>query len=317
MTTRSVQVPTVDDVAAATRRIAPHLRPTPLEPSPVLGPGIGLKLETMLPTGSFKVRGALAALTRLHPGEAVVTASAGNHALGIAWAAARLDVRATVVCAETASPAKIDALRGLRVELVLHGESYDAAEAHALSLVRPGVRYVSAYNDTDVIAGQGSIVAELPGPASGPITIVTPVGGGGLAAGVGLAASRSTAVRVVGVQSEASPAMRVALDAGRIVRVVDRPSLADGLAGNLEPGSVTVDLVARHLDEVLLVSEEEIAAAIRFLAREHGLVVEGAGATGVAAVLAGRVRSDAEHVVVLVTGRNITLELFARILADE
>lgn len=313
MTARDVRTPRPGDIAAAATRLAPHLAPTPLLTSPALGEGVELKLELLNPTGSFKVRGALSALSQLDRGERVVTASTGNHALGVAWAAERLGIRATVVCPETASPAKLEALGRTDVELVLHGATADEAEAYALSLAGPGVRYVSAYNDPDVIAGQGTLVGELPGLGHGPVTIVTPVGGGGLAAGVGLAASVLDGVRVVGVESEASHAMRAALDAGRIVPVDEQPSLADGLTGNLEPGSVTFELVRRHVEDVVLVTEQELAAAIRLLARE-GLVVEGAGAAGVAAVVSGRLSPDPGRMVIVVTGRNITPSLFAQIL---
>jgi len=311
--TRNVQAPRPSDVAAAAARLALHLTPTPLVASPVLGAGVELKLELLNPTGSFKVRGALSALSRIARGERVVTASTGNHALGVAWAAARLGVLATVVCPETTSPAKLEALGRAEVELLLYGTTADEAEAYALSLAGPGIRYVSAYNDPDVIAGQGTLVGELPGLGGGPVTIVTPVGGGGLAAGVGLAASMLDGVRVVGVESEASHAMRAALDAGRIVPVDEQPSLADGLAGNLEPGSVTFDLVRRHVDDVVLVTERELAAAIRLLASE-GLVVEGAGAAGVAALVSGRLGPRPGRTVIVVTGRNIAPSLFAQIL---
>ena len=232
------------------------------------------------------------------------------------WAARRLGVEATVVCPETTSPAKLEALGRSEINLVLHGTSADEAEAHALALAASGMRYVSAYNDPDVIAGQGTLVAELGARDGAPFTIVTPVGGGGLAAGVGLAASGLGEARVVGVQGEASHAMRAALDAGRIVPVDERPSLADGLAGNLEPGSVTFELVRRHVDDVVLVTEDEIAAAIRFLASEQGLVVEGAGAAGVAALIAGRIGARAGRTVIVATGRNIAPALLARVLQD-
>lgn len=313
MTTRKVHAPRPSDITAAAARLAPHLVPTPLLASPALGDGVELKLELLNPTGSFKVRGALSAMSRVASGERVVTASTGNHALGVAWAANRLGVHATVVCPETTSPAKLDALGRTDVALVLHGTAADEAEAYALSLAGPGVRYVSAYNDPDVIAGQGTLVGELPSLGDGPVTIVTPVGGGGLAAGVGLASSVLDGVHVVGVESEASHAMRAALDAGRIVPIDEQPSLADGLSGNLEPGSVTFELVRRHVEDVVLVTEQELATAIRLLARE-GLVVEGAGAAGVAALASGRLGTRAERTVIVLTGRNIALSLFAQIL---
>lgn len=279
---RAVAPPTRTDVVAAAERIARYLRPTPLV--------AGLKLETLQPTGSFKVRGALNALLRSD--EPVVTASAGNFGLGVAWAARRLGVRATVVVAETASPAKIEALRRFPVQLVVHGADYDEAERHALAL--PG-RYVSPYNDRDVIAGAGTIALEL-GDAE---TIVVPIGGGGLAAGIRLA----TDARVVGVVPANFPAMSVALRHGHVVEIDGEHTLADALHGNIEPGSVTVDLL-RGL-EIVEVTEEQIAAAMRRLARDHGLVTEGAGAAAVAAGIDG---------VAIVSGRNVSGEMFARVL---
>jgi threonine dehydratase len=300
---RTVQPPTLEDVRAAAARIRPLLGPTPQVESPELG--ASLKLEIFQPTGSFKVRGAAAALTALGPGECVVAASAGNHGLAVAWAAAQLGIEATVVVAKTASPVKIEAISRFPATLVLHGEDYDAAEAHALSLEG---RYVSPYNDRGVIAGAGTIALELDDAE----TIVVPVGGGGLAAGVCLAVP--AAVRVIGVVAEASPAMRAAVEAGHVVAVEVRETLADGLAGNIEAGSVTVGLCARRLEEVVAVSEAELAEAMRFLVREHGLVAEGSGAAAIAALLAGRVRPRGPTVA-LVTGRNVTAQALARVLA--
>jgi threonine dehydratase len=291
---RAVEAPTREDVRAAEERIRRFLPPTPL----VESDGFALKLETFQPTGSFKVRGAVAALSVLD--EPVVCASAGNHGLGVAWAAAQLGLDATIVVAESASPAKIDAIRRFPVTLVLHGTGYDEAERHALSL--PG-RYVSPYNDRDVIAGQGTLALELPDAG----TIVVPIGGGGLAAGVGLA----TDARVVGVVPEASPAMQAAL-AG-LAEVEVRDTLADGLAGNIEPGSVTVELCRRYVDEIVTVTEKEIARAMRFLVQEHGLVAEGAGAAAVAALLGGHVRPRGDTVAV-VSGRNVTPATLVRAL---
>ena len=281
---RTVEAPTRADVEAAAERIRPYIRPSPLV--------AGLKLESLQPTGSFKIRGALNAL--LQTDEPVVTASAGNFGIGVAWAARLLGRRATVVVAETASPAKTAALRGFDVELVIHGADYDAAERHALTL--PG-RYVSPYNDRDSIAGAGTIALELP---PGTETIVVPVGGGGLASGIRLA----TEARVVGVVPAAFPAMRVALEHGRVVEIEGAPTVADALHGNIEPGSVTVDLL-RGID-VVEVTEAQLEEAMRFLAREHGLVTEGSGAAAVAAGIEGAVA--------VVSGRNVTRETFARVL---
>jgi threonine dehydratase len=306
---RAVARPDRSEVAAAHRRIAAHVRRTPLVESAELG--ALLKLETLQPTGSFKVRGAFAALTRLAAGTPVVTASAGNHGLGVAHAAAALGLDATVVVPETASPAKLAALGRYPARLVRHGATYDEAEQHALALEG---RYVSPYNDPDVIAGQGTIALELAETLERPCTIVCPLGGGGLASGLGLWASGVPGMRVVAVESEGTAAMRAALDAGRIVPISLRPTIADGLGGNIESGSVTFELVRDHVDDVVVVREEEIEAAIRHLAERHGLVVEGAGAVAVAALLAGKVDARGGRPVALVTGRNIAAETLARLL---
>jgi threonine dehydratase len=308
---REVEAPTVEDVHAARERIRALVRETPLVES---GPLAALlKLESFQPTGSFKVRGAAAALTALDPGARVVAASAGNHGLGVAWAAAELGIEAAVVVAETASPAKVEALRRFPAELVVHGTDYDGAERHALALAEGGGRYVSAYNDRQVIAGQGTVALELLDALGSDLTIVVPVGGGGLAGGIGLVAGPQ-GVRVVGVVPEASPAMRVALAAGSAVEVPVRETLADGLAGNIEPGSVTVPLCSRHLEDLVAVSEAEIAEAMRYLVREHGLVAEGAGAAAVAAIRAGRVELHGTTVAI-VTGRNVTAGTLAGVLS--
>lgn len=310
MSVRHVAPPTPEDLDAAAAVVAAHLPPTPLVPAPGLGARVSLKLETLQPTGSFKVRGALAALSRAGGAGPVVTASAGNAGLGVAWAASVLGMRATVVVAETASPAKVAALKALPVTLVEQGADYDAAEAHALSL---DGTYVSSYNDTGIIAGQATLGRELP---DGPVTVVAPLGGGSLASGLGLWASRrGDGARVVGVEAERSPAFGTALAAGEITPFTVGETLADGLAGNLEPGAVTFPLVRDHVAAVVQASEAEIEDAIRFLARAHGIVAEGAGATAVAGVLAGRVELGDDPVVVVVSGRNIALPRLAAVLA--
>jgi threonine dehydratase len=310
---RHVAAPTRGDLDAAAAVVAERLVPTPLVPAPALGDGVHLKLETLQPTGSFKVRGGLAALARVGRGEPVVTASAGNAGLGIAWAASVLGVHATVVVAETASPAKVAALSALPVELIRHGADYDEAEAHALSL--GGGTYVSSYNDTGVIAGQATIGRELDTQMPGPLTVAAPLGAGSLAAGLGLWASTRAGARVVGVEAERSTAMSAALAAGRITTVEIGDTIADGLAGNIEPGAVTFELVRDHVAAVVQASEAEIEEAIRFLARAHGIVAEGAGATAVAAVMTGRVPRGDEPLVVIVSGRNIALPRLAAVLA--
>jgi threonine dehydratase len=295
--------------------VAAHLRPTPVVPLELPG-GVEVlaKLDSLQPTGSFKLRGALAALSALpSPGVRVVGASAGNHALALVEAARRLGLRATVVVPRTGSAAKLAALRRLHADLVVHGDDYDQAERHALELADAGGAYVSAYNDPHVIAGQATWAAETAAGLPGGATLVVPVGGGGLLAGTLLWAADRPDVRVVGVEAAASRALSAAVAAGRVVAVPVAPTLADGLAGNLEAGSVTPALARGRVHAIVAVTEEEIERAIRFLAAS-GLVVEGSGAVGVAALLAGRVPADGGPVAVLLTGRNIAAGTLARVL---
>jgi len=295
--------------------VAAHLRPTPVVPLELPG-GVEVlaKLDSLQPTGSFKLRGALAALSALgSPGVRVVGASAGNHALALVEAARRLGLRATVVVPRTGSAAKLAALRRLHADLVVHGDDYDQAERHALELADAGGAYVSAYNDPHVIAGQATWAAETAEGLPGGATLVVPVGGGGLLAGTLLWAADRPDVRVVGVEAAASRALSAAVAAGRVVAVPVAPTLADGLAGNLEAGSVTPALARGRVHAIVAVTEEEIERAIRFLAAS-GLVVEGSGAVGVAALLAGRVPADGGPVAVLLTGRNIAAGTLARVL---
>lgn len=320
--TRPVRPPTDDDLQHARRVVPAHLPPTPLVAVELAGVTTWLKLESLQPTGSFKVRGALAAVAAMPPGGRILAVSAGNHALGIAWAAQRLGVPATVVIAETASPAKRAKLETLPIELVRHGQSYDEAEAYALALARdagPQVTFISAYNDPYVIAGASTVLDEIVAqrPGDGALTVVVPAGGGGLLAGMSLRASQlARDVTVVGVDAAASPAMSAAFRAGHVVDVPVAETIADGLAGNIEPGSVTVDLMAGRVAQMVSVTEPEFHAGIRFLAASCGLVAEGAGAAATAAMLAGKVPNAAGEMVTILSGRNIALPLLAAILQE-
>jgi threonine dehydratase len=314
MPVRAVAAPARADLDAAWAVVSQRLDPTPVVPAPALGDDVHLKLETLQPTGSFKVRGALAALSRAG-GEPVITASAGNAGLGLAWAATALGGAATVVVAKTASPVKIAALEALPVTLIRHGADYDAAEAHALELVAGGGgAFVSSYNDTGVIAGQSTVGRELDAQLQEPPTVVCPLGGGSLSSGLGLWAAGRAGARVVAVEAERSPGFTTALRAGAITPVEVGETLADGLAGNIEPGAVTFELVRDHVAAVLSASEPELEEAVRFLARAHGIVAEGAGAAGVAALMTGVIEPGSGPTVVVVTGRNIALPRLAGVL---
>ncbi len=306
-------------IADAAGRIAPWTRHTPVERSRPLsartGAEIWLKMEIWQVTGSFKMRGAANRMAQLEPSEraqGVVTVSAGNHAQGIAACAERMGAHATIIVPVDASPAKVAALRladPAWVELRQEGRDYDEAEACGIDLARQTGRiFISGYNDAEVIAGQGTVGYELLNDVPELDVIVVPVGGGGLASGIGVwAESRPGRVTVWGAQSEASPAMHAALARGGVIASVPvAPSLADGLAGNIEAGSITVPLCKRTLAGVVLVTERDIAGAIAWLADEHHLIVEGAGAVGVAALLSGALTPPAgSRVGVILTGRNI------------
>ncbi|SFB55911.1 threonine dehydratase [Amycolatopsis marina] len=310
-TVRAVRRPGRDEIDRAREVVRTHLRPTPLLP----GPEMFLKLESMQPTGSFKVRGAFNAVSRTPEGVPIVTASAGNHGLGVAFAARELGRRATVVVSEKASPVKVAALRSSGAELVQVGHSFDDAETHALELAERGAHFVSPYNDPDVIVGQGTLGYELEHLLDEPLTVVCAVGGGGLIAGIALWASAHPNVRVVGAEAERSPSVAASVRAGEVVRIEIGQTIADGISGNLEPGSVTVGMVDDLVNELVTVSEADLRAAIRHLATERGVVAEGAGAAGVAAVLAGAVPRRGRTVAV-VSGRNIALPVLAEVLAD-
>jgi len=313
-------VVSLEDVQAAAARIAPYLVRTPLQRSHLLsevcGADVWLKLECFQHTGSFKLRGALNAVSRLDKPH-VVTASAGNHGLGVARAASLLGVHATVVVPETASAAKVEALRRSGAELFLLGEDYDAAEAAGIALARDrGLPFISAYNDADVVAGGGTIALEIFEDLPEVRTLVVPAGGGGLIGGIGVVThGLNPNATVVGVQSEASPALHAALASDRLVPVEVLPSLADGLAGNVEAGSITFDLLRAHVREVALVSEAAIADAMRWLLGNEHVLVEGSGAVGVAALLGGRQAWPGPMALVL-TGRNVAASVLQDVVSS-
>jgi len=320
---RRVLLPVEPDFALARTVVGEHLSPTPLIASRLGDREILLKLETFQPTGSFKIRGAIVAAAALPSGSRIVTASAGNHALGIAWASARLGVPATVVIAETASAAKRFALEQLPVELIIHGRDYDAAELHGLQLAAdPGRRatYVSPYNDPNVIAGHATMLDEIleQHPSGRPLVLVVPGGGGGLLAGIAIRAGvrsiKQRPISVYGVESERSTGLSSSVRAGHWTEVEVGRTVADGLAGNLERGSITVDLLQGRITGFVTVSEDQIADAIRALARDHGLIAEGAGAAALAAIRSGAIPEADGDLVAIVSGRNIALPTLAAIL---
>ncbi len=309
----------VEDVERARGVLVRHLRRTPLRESHLV-PGLLLKLECWQPTGSFKVRGAthlLATLDETERARGVVAASAGNHALGVAFAASRLSgtVRATLFVPRTAPRAKVDKLRRFPVEVRETGDTYDdAVDAARAFEQETGAVFVHAYEDRRTAAGQGTAGLEIAEECEEAGALLVPVGGGGLLAGVATAVkARCPGVRVVAVQPEASPALRESLRLGRpLLAYAAAPTLADGLAGGI--GQIAFD--HRDLvDEVVTVSEAEIEDAMAGLLAADQVVAEASGAVGVAALLAGKVDSAGRGpVVAIVTGGNVDASVLARVL---
>ncbi len=311
---------TATDVARAADVLRPFLPPTPLRRSFALrGRDAWLKLECWQPTGSFKVRGALHNLATLSAAEkerGVIASSAGNHALGVAFATRAIGgVRATLFVPESAPAAKVDKLRAFPVEVVVGGRTYDDAHARALERVaRDGGTFVHAFDDPRTAAGQGTAGIEIADELPSVGTVVVPVGGGGLIAGIAVALkARLPDVRVVAVQPEASPALRDSLRDGRpLLDYPAGPTIADGVAGGIG------ELVWTHrdlVDDVVTVSETEIEAAIVGLLAGDQVVAEGAAAVGVAAVASGKVDGRGRPIAILVTGGNLDLSVLRRLLA--
>jgi len=311
------------DIFLANRRIQNTVRRTPLEYSPffseVCDGEVYLKLENLQLTGSFKIRGALNKMLQLSDEErrkGIVTASAGNHAQGIGYGAEMLGIEATIVVPRNTPRTKIDAIQRYGVDLMIYGENYDEAEKKARELEREQSKvYVSPYNDYEVIAGQGIVGLEMWEEKSDLDTVLVPVGGGGLVSGIAVALkSLNPKVRVIGVQSKASPVMYESIKQGVIVEVPMEESIAEGLHGGIEKGSVTFDLIKELVDDIILVEEKEIETGILLFLEHQHQVVEGAGAVGLAALLRYKERFKGQKVGVIVSGGNIDISLMRKML---
>jgi threonine dehydratase len=307
-----MSLPSPDSILAAARRLEGVARRTPLTRSAALsavaGGDVWLKRENEQVTGSFKLRGAYNALASLDAEErerGVVAASAGNHGLGVAHAADLLGVPATIFIPRTAPEVKREGIKRLGAVVDATQPDYDAAHAMATRYARERrSRFVDPCHGPDLLAGQGTVALEIVQELPGVAAVVVPVGGGGLVAGVGgLLRALAPAVRIVGSQSVETAAMARSLDAGRVVEVPVTPTLADGLAGQIDDEALAAGREA--LDAIVTLSEREIAEAIAFLAREEGMVVEGSGAVAAGAVLHGRIAALPTPAVVIVSGGNI------------
>jgi threonine dehydratase len=313
---------TPEDVESAARDIRPYLSPTPLQFSRAFSEKarclVHIKIESIQPIRAFKVRGALNRVMHIPAEErraGVITASAGNHGMGVAYAAATFQLPATVYVPETANPLKVEAIRRLGAQVVAAGRNYDAANLEALhAQPETGATFVHAYDDPRVVAGQGTIGLEILADLQEVDTVLVPIGGGGLIGGISLyIKAKKPSVRIVGVEPARADAMSRSLAAGHIVTLDRVDSIADGLAASA-PSKLTLELARRHVDEVLIVQESEMLRAIRLLFEWEHLLAEPAGAAALAALLYHHRPGPNETVVVLLSGANVTDEVMLRAL---
>jgi threonine dehydratase len=320
------------DVERAARDLRPYLSPTPLQYSRAFTDKarchVHLKIESIQPIRAFKVRGALTKLIRMTQEQraaGVITASAGNHGLGVAYAAAAFKAPATVYVPESANPFKVEAIRRLGARVVPAGRNYNGAYLEALAAQKDsGATFVHAYDDPDVVAGQGTIATELlsdlakgAGSAQGVSnfdTVLVPIGGGGLIGGIALyLKSRQPGIKIIGVEPSGADAMSRSLRAGSIVTLDRVSTIADGLAASA-PGKLTFELARRYVDDVIVVEETEMLRAIRLLFEWEHLLAEPAGAAALAALLYHHRPTPNERVVVILSGGNVTDEVMLRAL---
>ncbi len=328
---RMVDWATRGDFRSARTLVADVLHRTPLLSFRTLGDAIGasahLKCENLQKTGSFKVRGALAAVAALGDEErrrGVVTVSAGNHAQAVAWAARRRGARAVVAMPRTASRAKVEATRGYGARVARVATSRDAFREAERLADSDGLTYLHPFDDVRVAIGHGSLALEIAEDVGdGDVVVVVPVGGGGQLAGVagalaaeGMLASQGGRMRVFGVEPTGACALRRSLDAGRPVELADTDTIADGLAPPMA-GELAYRTAKAFVDDVALVSDEEILSAQRLLLTRAKLLAEPSGAAAVAALMHGRVPVPrAARAVAVVSGGNVDDDLIARALRD-
>lgn len=308
-------------IQQAQARIGPYLLPTPLWHSPPLsratGAEVWLKLENLQPTGSFKVRGALNKLLSIAPealAKGIVTASSGNHGAATAWGLSKLKARGTVFVPNQASSSKVEAIRRHGAEVHFYGDDGAITEVYARQYA--GERklvYISPYNDLEVVAGQGTIGVEL--EAQGHFdAVIAAVGGGGLISGIAAYLKPLMPVQMIGASPANDAAMFASLEANKIVEAEARPTLSDGTAGGLEPGSITFELCRQFLDRRVYVSEQEIAGAMRDFIQTHRLLIEGAAGVALAALVKQAEELKGRRVVVIVCGANISAEVLESVL---
>lgn len=316
---------TLQDIYRARQTIAPLITKTPLIEVPALGglqtgANIFFKLEHLQKTGAFKVRGAankIFCLSEREQARGVVTASTGNHGKAVSYAARQVGIPAVVCMSADVPENKVRAIEALGAKTIIHGKSQDEAFDKADELVRrQGMVMVPPFDDAQIIAGQGTIGLEILEQNPSVNTVLVPLSGGGLISGIALAMkSVNPAIRVIGVSMARAPIMYHSLQAGKPIQMDEEDTLADSLRGGIGlENRYTFEMVRTLVDELILVTEPEIAAAMRFAFREQHLVLEGAGAVGIAALASGKVQRLCGDVVVTLSGGNIDIDAFLQII---
>ncbi|MDQ3010551.1 MAG: threonine ammonia-lyase [Acidobacteriota bacterium] len=314
---------TLSEIQAARTRLgrAVYRTPCPLSItlSRLCGCNTFFKLENLQMTGSFKERGALNKLLQISPAErqsGVIAASAGNHAQGVAYHATRLGIRSVIVMPKATPLVKVSNTRDLGGEVTLHGANYDEALAQAKLLsAEHGFTFIHAFDDEAIIAGQGTIGLELLDEETVFDAVIAPIGGGGMISGTAIAMKESRpATRIIGVEPENFASMKAAIEEGRIIEIPTQPTIADGLAVK-RAGQITSGIVRHYVDEIVTVSEDEIASAILKLLEIEKTVVEGGGAVGLAALLFGKIAElEGKNVAIVISGGNIDPNLLSKII---
>ncbi len=315
----------LSDVYAARQRISSIARRTSLKVSSRLseltGAKVLLKLENTQETGAFKIRGAsnkILSLTEDEKKRGVITVSSGNHGKAVSHIAQKLGIKAIIIMAKSVPEDKCQAIRALGAELILEGEDADEAMEYADQLqAERGLTMVHPFDDLDIIAGQGVIGLELYEDFPEIDTVIVPLSGGGLMSGIAFTIkSIQPTVRVIGVSMELGPAMVDSLKAGKLVEIIEEPSLADALVGGLnKDNKYTLPMVQQYMDEAVLVSEEEIAQGIWFCLNEEHMVVEGGAAVGVSALLAGKISNPGKNIAVVISGANLPVQVLKEIIS--
>lgn len=308
----------LDRIQKAKEVLEPIISKTPIVHAGKIHENLYIKSENLQGTGAFKLRGAYFKLSNLNEEEkkkGVIAASAGNHAQGVAYSCMKMGIKGTIVMPKTAPLSKIEATRSYGVNVELQGDTFNDAYEYAKNLQEiTGAVFIEPFNDEDVIAGQGTIGLEILEKMLDVDTVIVPIGGGGLISGIATAIkSIKPSCKVIGVQSENAPSMKRSLEEGKIIQLDSVSTIADGIAVKT-PGTLTYEICKQYVDEVVTVSEEEIAAAILVLLEKMKMVAEGAGATSVAAAMFHKVDLENQKVVCVLSGGNIDVNLLSKII---